>query len=891
MRTRGKKATSADGRETLADISMDGVDKFVRRANARGRKANGKQVVEDTRVTWNDLDDPKVEVHGGSFQGSRRNSDEEKDDIDWEDGSASVLDPVNNSLGGRRDESRFMTIEFSDSPDDSSKRKPIRRATAEEKELAELVHKVHLLCLLARGRIIDSACDDPLIQASLLSLLPAQLLKISGVSKLSASILSPLVSWFHNNFHVRSSVSEKRSFQSALAHAIETREGTPEEIAALSVALFRALNLTTRFVSILDVASRKPGADKCESCSQGTSKVQRGIFNTSTLMVDRQKEVSLAPVKSWNQENYDCEASSKGSGIPQDAPAAVKLENQTTESFSCEAQDNKGRGSKRKCDMEFEMQLQMALSATAVASPQSSMMSDVRSSISDKSNITPPLKKYKLSTTKESPSSGISTAIGSRKIGSPLYWAEVFCSGETLTGRWVHVDAVNAIVDGEQKVEAAAAACRTSLRYVVAFAGHGAKDVTRRYCMKSYKTESQRINSVWWDAVLAPLRELESGATGGRVQLEQHDNASNKHEKIKTNFSGKSGSFGGSEVSVTKVNGDFSGRNSFVATRSSLEDMELETRALTEPLPTNQQAYKNHQLYAIERWLTKYQMLHPRGPILGFCSGHLVYPRTCVQTLKTKDKWLREGLQVKANESPAKLLKQSGKIKRVKSSEDNDCSETNGKGTIELYGKWQLEPLKLPHAVNGIVPKNERGQVDVWSEKCLPPGTVHLRLRRVFQVAKRLGIDYAAAMVGFDFRNGRSVPVFDGIVVCTEFKDAILEAYGEEEEIRMGEEKKRNEAEAVCRWYQLVSSIITRQRLNNCYGNSSSLEMTRNIQVTDMKPDIRVGSESDMQKEKIQKPIKEHEHVFVTEEECFDEESWVRRKRCHCGFSIQVEDL
>ena len=33
-----------------------------------------------------------------------------------------------------------------------------------KQELAELVHKVHLLCLLARGRLIDNACDDPLIQ-------------------------------------------------------------------------------------------------------------------------------------------------------------------------------------------------------------------------------------------------------------------------------------------------------------------------------------------------------------------------------------------------------------------------------------------------------------------------------------------------------------------------------------------------------------------------------------------------------------------------------------------------------------------------------------------------------------------------------------------------------
>ena len=31
-------------------------------------------------------------------------------------------------------------------------------------EAAELVHRVHLLCLIARGRIIDNACNDPLLQ-------------------------------------------------------------------------------------------------------------------------------------------------------------------------------------------------------------------------------------------------------------------------------------------------------------------------------------------------------------------------------------------------------------------------------------------------------------------------------------------------------------------------------------------------------------------------------------------------------------------------------------------------------------------------------------------------------------------------------------------------------
>ena len=78
--------------------------------------------------------------------------------------------------------------------------------------------------------------------------------------------------------------------------------------------------------------------------------------------------------------------------------------------------------------------------------------------------------------------------------------------------------------------------------------------------MKWYKIASQRVNSMWWDSVLAPLRDLESGATGGVVPLR-----TNHIISTESNMS-----------------------DSFVPTRSSLEDIELETRALTEPLPTNQ---------------------------------------------------------------------------------------------------------------------------------------------------------------------------------------------------------------------------------------------------------------------------------------------------------------
>ncbi|KAK9271667.1 hypothetical protein L1049_002030 [Liquidambar formosana] len=934
---------------TLTNISRENVGKLLNRAKSRSssgmkkqdsylrqcesigmpesRTKNNDEQDVGTKVTLNTLgaegcsgdaigNTPSEEkVDGGNFPSSFPDRSEEMDGSYWEDGSIPILDSMNNHPD---DLIKGVTIEFSGSPDSASQ-KSNRRASAEDKELAELVHKVHLLCLLARGRLIDSACNDPLIQASLLSLLPANLLNVSDVSKLTTNALVPLVSWFHDNFHIKSPSNEERSFHSALAFALEAHEGTPEEISALSVALFRALNLTTRFVSILDVASLKPDADKSESLSQDARRGGRGIFKSSTLMVTRSNQVPSSPVKSssYNDKDSVCETSLR------------KL----LDSLACEALNDfseahltkKSEGLKRKGDLEFEMQLEMALSATAVGIHENNTGSEVKDLHTNSSKLSSPLGRMKRIKSEGSPTSshGISTAVGSRKVGPPLYWAEVYCSGENLTGKWVHVDAVNAIIDGEQKVEAVSAACKTSLRYVVAFAGHGAKDVTRRYCMQWYKIAPQRINSIWWDAVLTPLKELESGATGGMVHLEKHHvNASKEHEKVEASrvsdcqtreFSPDHVTLPGSLGVEVPEDAETSVRESFVATRNSLEDMELETRALTEPLPTNQQAYKTHPLYAIERWLTRYQILHPKGPILGFCSGHPVYPRACIQTLKTKDRWLREGLQVKANELPAKVLKRSLKHSKINGPEADDYGEGHCEGTIAncertiaLYGKWQMEPLCLPCAVNGIVPKNERGQVEVWSEKCLPPGTVHLRLPGAGPVAKRLEIDFAPAMVGFDFRNGRSFPVFDGIVVCAEFKDAVLEAYAEEEDRREAEEKKRNEMQAIRNWYQLLSSIVTRQRLNNCYGDGFLSRTSRDTHK--MNDEFHAhgggiggdGQSLESQQGYIQEtksdalptvPTEDHEHVFLTEDQSFDEESSVRTKRCQCGFSVQVEEL
>lgn len=133
----------------------------------------------------------------------------------------------------------------------------------------------------------------------------------------------------------------------------------------------------------------------------------------------------------------------------------------------------------------------------------------------------------------------------------------------------------------------------------------------------------------------------------------------------------------------------------------------------------------------------------------------------------------------------------------------------------------------------------------------------------------------------------------------------VLQAYAEEEERREALEKKRNEAQAISRWYQLLSSIVTRQRLNNCYGDHSTSQTSNNIENTKEKVSEGVGGSEHNGKshecEGQTLPRKsefvsmvtteEHEHVFLTDDHNVDEQSFTRTKRCRCGFSIQVEEF
>ncbi|CAM0911519.1 unnamed protein product [Alopecurus aequalis] len=843
-----RASPAAKGKSPIAQVELDS----PLRIKHKKRKVN---------TEWNDDAGTKRCSVGSSEKKTmeenepERIGDSDAAGMDWEEGHVSALECKE---GYSHDLGDTVTVEFTDVPS-SAEKKSVRRHTAEEKELAELVHKVHLLCLLARGRVVDKASNDPLIQASVLSVLPHHLLWNGvDIQKLDANNLRSLVSWFHRTFCVIARSTDRGSFESNMAFALQSHEGTAEEVCALSVALFRALNLTVRFVTNMDVIGLRPDAKSMGTPNHDGPRLSTRELPCSSVVAGHNEFNTLSPSQSEvnTKQNFSMTKQRGNLGNLKSTSACRRslsknLSNCKVDQYASTSKDESSSRQfpltssnaeipKRKGDVEFELQLEMALSATATESQENKLAATSNQSTGTLVDSIQPLKKLRKNVEVASNSS----AVWSRN-GAPLYWAEVYCGGQTLTGRWVHVDVVNDIIDGEQKVEAASAVCRKPLRYAVAFAGGGAKDVTRRYCLQWHRIVQGRVNPEWWENVLAPLEQLELAAT------------------------------------------------------NDSEEMELQTRALTEPLPTNQQAYKDHHLYALEKWLHKNQVLYPKGPVLGFCKGHSVYPRSCVQILQSRHGWLREGLQVRENESPAKVVTRPKRTFNSQSHEFN--SNDNGlEPTMALYGKWQLEPLQLPRAVNGIVPKNERGQVDAWSDKCLPLGTVHLRLPRSFQIAKRLGIDYAPAMVGFDYRSGRCVPVFDGIVVCDEFKNAILEAYAEVEEQRQAAERKQEEAQALSRWYQLLCSIATRQRLKDAYNARSAApgpEKTAKLDNHQKKSTIDSKATSHPSRPQADRPpnsslpVHDHEHEFPEEDQSFDEEAFVRTKRCPCGFSIQVEEL
>ncbi len=191
--------------------------------------------------------------------------------------------------------------------------------------------------------------------------------------------------------------------------------------------------------------------------------------------------------------------------------------------------------------------------------------------------------------------------------------------------------------------------------------------------------------------------------------------------------------------------------------------------------------------------------MHPRPPVIGFVSGHAVYARSCVARVLSRARWYRQGREVRLGEPPFRTIRS-----------DKPAAD-GGEAQSELFGEWQTEPVHVPAAEGGRVPKNAYGRIELWCAAFLPAGTVHIAVPAIERTVRKLRIDYAPAMVGFERASGSWRPRMVGVVICAEHAAAALEAHEREQKLVEERLAAKQSRRAVAVWRQLCKVILCRR--------------------------------------------------------------------------------
>ncbi|SPP75904.1 blast:DNA repair protein complementing XP-C cells homolog [Drosophila guanche] len=245
--------------------------------------------------------------------------------------------------------------------------------------------------------------------------------------------------------------------------------------------------------------------------------------------------------------------------------------------------------------------------------------------------------------------------------------------------------------------------------------------------------------------------------------------------------------------------------------RDICEDEQLRRIHTEKPLPKSISEFKDHPLYALERHLLLFQALYPAdAPTLGFIRGEPVYSRDCVHLLHSREVWLKSARVVKLGEQPYKIVKRPkwDKFTRTILKEQ----------PLEVFGYWQTQEYEPPTAENGIVPRNAYGNVELFKACMLPKKTVHLRLPGLMRVCKKLNIDCANAVIGFDFHQGGCHATYDGFIVCEEFREVVCAAWEEDQQEQARKEQEKYETRVFGNWKKLIKGLIIRERLKRKYN-------------------------------------------------------------------------
>lgn len=665
-----------------------------------------------------------------------------------------------------------------------------------------IIEKAARLCWLAYGFYLNCQANDPEIMAITVSLIST---KNYPKDSFNLTYLTKFTKWFRNMFTIESNDKEVIINKETLLKRIaEKNIVNYRELVILYVAILRGIGLHCRLIVSLnpplvkaynDLLPKTNSTQKNDKVNEEPKGTKRKTGSSKKEKNTNSKKKSIKNNVVENSEsarrNANAEAKKRAAEILHSKYSYTKKNKDTLNNSTKVSQDNASTSKDGKEDSTNLEKINTGPSprrlrsskaynsASAVTKQQSNTQTNSENIQSKKgskrilfSSDSSSEDEEPLSKVKKKRSDNNKTVVKSKrenekkdsmsddetdnndKLKKRLdVWVEVYVESKES---WISVNIMDGNVDCVTDIYKKAS---KPVLYVIAYNSEGLiKDVTRRYCPQWLSvTRKQRIDEKWWTETL-------------NYWIEKETNMSKKEDEL------------------------------------------LLQKELEQPLPKTVSECKGHPLYVLVRHLLKYEALYPPDcvPLGHLKTGEAIYSRYCVHTLCSRETWLKKARVVKPKQDAYKIVKALPKYDKLSGMKIKDSA-------LELFGEWQTTEYDPPEAKNGIVPRNEYGNVDLFKKCMLPKGTVHINLPGLNRIARKLNIDCVAAVVGFNFGYMGAVPATEGFVVCTEYEDTLRDAWETEQVEAAKRAREKREKRIYGNWKKLIRGLLIKEKLSQKY--------------------------------------------------------------------------
>ncbi|KAJ2451028.1 hypothetical protein EV183_003887 [Coemansia sp. RSA 2336] len=358
----------------------------------------------------------------------------------------------------------------------------------------------------------------------------------------------------------------------------------------------------------------------------------------------------------------------------------------------------------------------------------------------------------------------------------PQYWCEVF---NQVSEQWTPINAYSGTIERATQLTRAGRGSACAFAYILAVDGGGhVRDVTQRYSRDFVNTtQRQRLEGV-------SEREDPRAAAWWAQWLERWAAPA-------------------------------------VSPRAQQEEAEMARRTQRSTMPRRLADFAHNPYYVLQRNLAQNEVIYPAEPIVGTVRGQHVFLRANVQRLRSRMAWMRMGRSVPDDAQPIKTVRQRAATARARQAMDAEVA-AGREPLVPLFGEWQTQQIQPRPVVDGRVPRNDFGRVDLFTPAMLPPGGAHIHDPDALHVCSDLGIDCVPAVTGFDFRRGVSTPVFDGFVVPLDSVDVITDALRARRHEAAAQERADREQRAVRRWRHLLVALRVRAEVDATFATRSA---------------------------------------------------------------------